>query len=312
MPSPESATHQPPATENAGRLGLHDARWTRLVLGLLRWMPMWLATALTYPVTLVIYVLAVPQREALRQNLSVLVPGGAGSSCMAGYRVLLNFALTYLDRLWHLHFHKEVEWDIDGKATFDELRAYPGGALVFTVHSGNYDIGASLFASKFGRVIHTVRMPEMTAGLQKLREKELREQEKKEPFLRIHYNTPGSHLGMELIRLINAGEVVCVQGDRVMGDVAPTHETIDGMCYEIPRGPLVLAEVTGAPCYPVFLKRLGRLRYGIEIGDPFHPGGSRPKSAQLAPKWVAVMHGFLRRHWDQWFVFEPLVTKVSA
>lgn len=312
MPSPGSATHQPPATENADRLGLHDARWTWLVLVLLRWMPMWLVTALTYPVTLVIYVLAVPQREAMRQNLSALVPDGSGSSCLAGYRVLLNFALTYLDRLWHLHFHKEVEWDIDGKARFEELRAYPGGALVFTVHSGNYDIGASLFASKFGRVIHTVRMPEMTSGLQELRERELREQEQKEPFLRIHYNTAGSHLGMELIRLINLGEVVCVQGDRVMGDVAPTYEKIHGLCYEIPRGPLVLAEVTGAPCYPVFLKRLGRLRYGIEIGDPFHAGGSRPKSAQLAPKWVAVMHGFLQRHWDQWFVFEPLVTKVPV
>ena len=312
MPSSESATHQDSAPESASRLGLHDERWTHLVLQLMRWMPIWLVTALAYPVTLVIYILAVPQREALRQNLAVLLPGGSGNSCMAGYRVLLNFALTYLDRLWHLHFHQEVEWDIEGKVVFEELRTRSCGALVFTVHSGNYDLGASLFARKLGRLIHTVRMPEMTVGLQDMREKELRGQERMEPMLRIHYNTPGSHLGMELIRLINAGEVVCVQGDRVMGDVAPTHETIDGLCYEIPRGPLVLAEVTGAPCYPVFLKRLGRLRYGIEIGDPFHPGGSRPKAAELAPKWVAVMNGFLQRHWDQWFVFERLVTQVTS
>ena len=48
MPSSESATHQPPVSEEAGRLGLHDARWTRLALGLMHWMPMWLVTALTY------------------------------------------------------------------------------------------------------------------------------------------------------------------------------------------------------------------------------------------------------------------------
>lgn len=312
MPSTDSATYQPPVPSLASRHGLHGAFWTKLALGLMRWMPMWLTTALTYPIVLVIYVLALPQREALRQNLTALVPGGAGSSCLAGFRVLLQFALTYIDRLWHLYFGKEVAWEVEGMEHFDKLRAEPGGALVFTVHSGNYDIGASLFASKFGRVIHTVRMPEMTADLQKLREKELREQEHKQPLLRIHYNAPGSHLGMELIRILQSGEVVCVQGDRVMGDVAPTHVEVGGLRYEIPRGPLVLAEVTGAPCYPVFLKRLGRLRYGIEIGAPFHSGGGRPKCAQLAPKWAAILHDFLQRHWDQWFVFEPLVTKVDA
>ncbi|MBL9132609.1 MAG: hypothetical protein JNG86_15495 [Verrucomicrobiaceae bacterium] len=296
----------------ASRHGLHGAIWTRIVLGLMRWLPMWLITALTYPITVVIYLLAVPQREALRQNLTALLPGGAGSSSMAGFRVILQFALTYIDRLWHLYFGKEVDWDLQGMEHFERLRAEKRGALVFTVHSGNYDIGASLFASKFGRVIHTVRMPEMTAELQQLREKELRDQEQKQPFLRIHYNAPGAHLGMELIRMLNAGEVVCVQGDRVIGDVAPTSVEVGGLRYDIPRGPLVLAEVTGAPCYPVFLKRLGRLRYGVEIGAPFYTGGGRPKAADLAPKWGVIMHDFLQRHWDQWFVFEPLVTKVGA
>jgi phosphatidylinositol dimannoside acyltransferase len=312
MPSAESATCQPHTPSEAPRLGLHDACWTRLVLTIMRWTPMWLITALTYPVTLLIYLVAVPQREALRENLTALLPREEGSRSGAGFRVLLQFALTYLDRLWHLHFGKEVTWDIQGKAEFERLRAEPGGAIVFTVHSGNYDIGASLFARRFGRVIHTVRMPEMTAGLQELREAELREQEKKEPLLRIHYNAPGSILGMELMKILAAGEVVCVQGDRVLGDVAPTHAEIAGLRYEIPRGPLVLAEVSGAPCYPVFLKRLGRLHYGIEIGDAFQPRGQRPKAAQLAPKWAAIMHHFLQRHWDQWFVFEPLVTRVEA
>ncbi len=277
----------------------------------MRWMPMWLITALTYPITLVIYILAVPQREALRENLTALCPG-TGSSCLAGFRVLHQFALTYMDRLWHLHFAKEVRWQMDGDDAFDQLRSEPGGALVFTVHSGNYDIGASLFAKQFGRKIHTVRMPEMSTSLQQLRGKELREQEKKEPLLRIHYNAPDAHLGMELCRIIAAGDVVCVQGDRVMGDVAPTTADVDGLRYSIPRGPLVLAEVTGAPCYPVFLRRIGRLHYGIEFGWPFHSGPKRPKSADLAQVWARVMHGFLQRHWDQWFVFEPLVTRLPT
>lgn len=292
-------------------MGLHDATWTRVMLFFMRWLPACVVTALVYPITAVIYLLAVPQREAVRANLQALLPG-RGASALAGFQVFLQFALTYLDRLWHLHFRREVQWDIIGKEDFEALQKEAGGALVFTVHSGNYDIGAGLFARRFGRPIHTVRMPEASASLQKLRQEELREEERREPHLHIHYNEPGGHLGMELCRRLFAGEVVCVQGDRVMGDVAPTQASIDGVTYQIPRGPLVLAEVTGVPCYPVFLTRLGRLSYRIEIGKPFHPGGRKPKAAEVSAAWLPVMHAFLSQHWDQWFVFEPLVTRDPA
>ena len=309
MPSAETASHQPRAVP--ARMGLHAAFWTRLMLFVMRWLPAFVITALAYPVSAVIYLLAVPQREAVRANLNALMPG-RGSSALAGFQVFLQFALTYLDRLWHLHFQREVSWEIIGKEDFEALQKTAGGALVFTVHSGNYDIGAGLFARKFGRPIHTVRMPEASASLQKLREEELREEERRHPHLHVHYNEPDGHLGMELCRKLLAGEVVCVQGDRVMGDVAPTHASIGGVTYLIPRGPLVLAEVTGVPCYPVFLSRRGRLSYRIEIGKPFHPGGRKPKAAEVSSAWLPVMHDFLSRHWDQWFVFEPLVTRDPA
>jgi hypothetical protein len=60
------------------------------------------------------------------------------------------------------------------------------------------------------------------------------------------------------------------------------------------------------------LSRRGRLAYRIEIGKPFHPGGRKPKAAEVSAAWVPVMHDFLSRHWDQWFVFEPLVTRDPA
>ena len=311
MLSADSATHQPNAQAPAPRLGLHDAFWSRVLLFFMRWVPMQVFTLLAYPVTAVIYLLAVAPREAVRQNLSALIPG-KGASCVAGYQVFLQFALTYLDRLWHLHFRREIDWEILGKEKFDELQKQPGGALIFTVHSGNYDIGAGLFARKFSRSIHTVRMPEASASLQKLRNEELCEEERREPNLHIHYNEPGGHLGMELCRLLFAGEVVCVQGDRVMGDVTPTLASIDGVTYQIPRGPLVLVEVTGVPCYSVFLTRRGRLSYHIEIGEPFFAGGRRPKADEISAAWLKVMHRFLSQHWDQWFVFEPLVTRDPA
>lgn len=305
MLSADSATHEP---NTPSRLGLHDAFWTQAILFFMRWVPAPVFTLMTYPLAALAYLLAVKQREAIRANLSALIPG-KGSSCLAGYQVFLQFSWTYLDRLWYLHFGRKIDWEIIGEGDFENLEKHPGGALIFTVHSGNYDIGASLFALKFTRPVHTVRMPEASASLQKLRGEELCEQERRVPNLHVHYNEPGGHLGMELCRLLLAGEVVCVQGDRVLGEVTPTQASIDGVTYKIPRGPLVLAEVTGVPCYPVFLSRRGRLAYRIEIGKPFIEGGRKTKAAEISAAWLPVMHSFLLEHWDQWFVFEPLVTR---
>lgn len=311
MPIVETATNEPQEQRSAAHLGLHDAVWTRLLLFAMRWLPKRVVIALAYPLTAVICLLAVPQREAVRTNLATLLPPRGGGA-RAVFRVFLQFALTYLDRLWHLHFNQEVKWEIVGQSDFETLRDETGGALVFTVHSGNYDLGAALFARKFGRAVHTVRRPETTESLQKLRAQELREEERREPHLHIHYNEPGGHLGMELCRRLMAGEIVCVQGDRVIGDVAPSLHTIEGVTYLIPRGPLVLAEVTGAPCYPVFLTRTGLLSYRIELGRAFIGRGRKPRAADVAAAWLPVMHDFLIRHWDQWFVFEPLVTRDPA
>ncbi len=311
MLSADSATNQPNAHVPPPRLGLHDAFWTQAMLFFMRWLPMQVFTLLAYPVSALIYLLAPRPREAVRANLSALNPR-TGSSSLAGYQVFLQFALTYLDRLWHLHFRREIDWEIIGKEDFDDLEKHSGGALIFTVHSGNYDIGAGLFARRFDRSIHTVRMPEASDSLKKLRGEELRNEERREPNLHIHYNEPGNHLGMELCRRLLAGDVVCVQGDRVMGDMSPAHASIDGVTYQIPRGPLVLAEVTGVPCFPVFLSRRGRLSYRIEIGKPFFEGGRKAKADEISAAWLKVMHRFLLKHWDQWFVFEPLVTRDPA
>jgi len=289
--------------------GLHGALLTRCLLRFMRFVPTKLALVLVCPVTLFIYVLAAPQRRAILSNLTALCPDhGATERWWAGYRVFLNFALTYLDRLWSMYFKKEVTWDITHMERFEELRAHPGGVLIFTIHSGNYDIGATLFAQKFGRRLHTVRAPEQTEQLQKLREQELRRTEQDNPLLRVHYSVADNHLGLELCRVLMDGEAVAVQGDRVLSAVSPVAMTCEGRTYQIPRGPLVLAEISRAPCYPIILERIGCLRYRIHVGECFSDGTEKLRADDIGKRWLPILHRHLEQHWDQWFVFEPLVS----
>ena len=300
-----------PQPESPSQGGLYDARWTRLMAWILRRFPTGLCVVLTYPVAVVVYLLARPQGRAVRANLRVMFPGWSRLACwLGGARVFCQFALTYVDRLLVLHCGRKVGWDVDGMANFEALKSEPSGVLIFTVHSGNYDIGSSLLAERLGRSLHTVRVPERTESLEALRAAELLEASQRQPLLRSHYNTPGRHLGIDLCRLLMAGEIVAVQGDRVIMEVTPLTVVAGGIRYTIPLGPFMLAETARVPCYSIFLSRRGICRYRIEIQPPFHPGSVRIRRADLAELWVPVMSDFLRRNWDQWFVFERLLERV--
>lgn len=289
---------------------LYDARWTRLMVAILQRFPTSLCVVLTSPVAFVFYLFARAQGRAARANLRALFPARGALRCwFGGYQVFRQFALTYLDHLLVSHCARRVGWDVHGMEYFEQLKNEPGGVLVFTVHSGNYDVGASLLAEKLGRPLHTVRAPERSAALDELRAAELQAASSQQPLLRFHYNTPGGHLGIDLCRLLLAGEIVAVQGDRVVMDVSPLTIAHEGVSYTIPLGPLMLAETARVPCYPIMLIRSGVCRYRIEILPPFATGGCRLTRAEIAALWIPVLAGFVRRHWDQWFVFEHIIRR---
>lgn len=292
---------------------MYHAVWTKLMLGLMPCLPVRFCEWLCGPSALVFYLLLAQHRHVLLQNISALHPHLDGwSRWFMGLAVFRQFALTYLDRLFHLHFKRPIEWDLPELTLLEQMQAEQGGVLIFTAHSGNYDVGAALFAEKFGRPVHIVRVPERTEDLQEIRAAELKQVEKSQSQLHVHYNTTAdAHLGLELCRLLQQGDVVAVQGDRVVMDVSSLTIEHGGVRFELPRGPLILAEVTRCTCYPIFLTRTGSCRYRIHITEPFVRRGERLDTAVIANRWLNVLHPFVALHTDQWFVFEPLLTRVS-
>ncbi len=295
------------------RVGVFGDLPTRLLMRGLKVTPGFLEPLLIPPWTLLFFAMAKSQRRAVAGNLRALFPEWSQARAVAGaYRVFLNFAATYVDALRCETGSGAVDWVIDGLEHFEDLRSRTDGCLVLTAHMGNYDLAAPLFSEKFGRTLHAVRAPEREPEMQAIREAEIAEQERLNPYFKTCFNHGGEMLGVELARFLQQGDIVAVQGDRVIFEVSPMETEIEpGLLMRLPRGPLYLARISGAAVFPLFITRDGWRRYRVEVHAPLVlPARVRGRGEDPATAlWAGVILGGVRKHWAQWFVFEPVLRR---
>ncbi len=299
----------------AARCGVFGDLPTRLMLHALRVVPWFLEPVLTGCWTILFFLVARTQRQAVAGNLRALHPGwGAWRGRLGAWQVFWNFALTFVDAQRCETGTGTVDWAVEGLAALEDLATRKEGCIILTAHMGNYDIAAPVFASRINRTLYTVRAPEREQETQHLRAAEIRRKEALNPNFRTLYNTDGNLLGIELARLLGSGAIVAVQGDRVIFDVSPMDVEVEaGLMMRLPKGPLFLARATGTPCFPLFIVRDGWRRYRVlampEVKLPPRKRGVDDEAAKI---WAATILGVVRKHWRQWYVFEPLLSRVQT
>lgn len=303
------------------RYGLSGDFPTRVMVFLLKittHLPAFIEAALFYPIVLILFLLAREQRNAVRDNLRVIHSDLAWFESYArAYLVFCNFGWTYADALRTQLGQDIVTWELEGEEHFLKIKNSKEATILFTTHTGNYDLAAALFASKFNRTLHTVRAPEKTQELQELRKKQLQDQAKENPLFKIHYNDSENLLGIELASLLSQGELLAIQCDRVIADVVALEVPIPKTDHNlrIPKGPMTLSCITKAPCYPLYVVRDRRRHYRIIFEAPLEPkpapGQRKIRELDLATPWANRLMNFLEHNSEKWFVFENAFTKKS-
>ncbi|MBK1831412.1 hypothetical protein JIN77_11790 [Verrucomicrobiaceae bacterium R5-34] len=302
---------------NYSRLGLFGDIPTRMMNYVIRTfpgMPAWLEASLLYFFSFIVFALARQQREAIRANLKTIHADLAFCEAYVGaYLVFVNFGWSFIDSLRVRNGQDVITWDVQGEEILQDIRDKQEAAILFTTHTGNYDLAASLFASQFKRVLHTVRMPERSPELQEIREKELAEDAAQNSHFRVHYNKEDKLLGIELAQLLSDGELLAIQCDRVVGqvvEIAVPLERADSS-FRIPKGPMTLACFSRCPCYPLYVIRERRRHYRV-IFEPAlqvplttaEGKRAKPREMDYAQAWVKQLMRFLDQYSYQWFVFE--------
>jgi phosphatidylinositol dimannoside acyltransferase len=270
-------------------------------------IPFHLYPVLHFFMTFFFFFFAAPARRIVLAHLAIILPGSSRAmNYLRVFRTFHNYSWTISEAAIHKLLKEEFAYEIIGDTWLDQLGAAQGG-IVLTAHMGNYDLGAALFAQKFNREIRLVRAPEpdqrtarhVSASLEK----------SGEGAVKIDYNSAGALLSFDLLNALRLGEIVSLQGDLVAGDVAEIRARLFGKEILLPNGPFVLAQVSRAPIYPLFIARSGYRSYQIIVREPIVVLRSgRDRENDIFPaveQWCRVLEQLLRERWEQWFAFAP-------
>ena len=193
-------------------------------------VPFYLHPFLIFFWTIFFFLFAGTARKTVVAHLAIVLPG---SSRLANYfrafRTFCNFAWTLAETANHKLNQVEFSCEVTGANFLEELLRAKG-AIILTAHMGSYDLGAALFAKNFQREIRMVRAPEpdkLTA-----QHVDLALQQTGAGALKVGYSGDGTALSLDLLNALRSGEIISIQGDRVMDNLAsaPANPFRPGNC----------------------------------------------------------------------------------
>ena len=248
------------------------------------------------------------------RNLAVIKPGSfAIVNFFRCHRLFWNYAWTIADNVRFKECRTIPDWEFTGWKYFQEMQEREG-AILLTAHMGSYDLGAELFAETTMRRMVMVRAPEVEPSTREYEESVLRDA----PVagIKVDFSTKASELAFDLLASVQNGDIVAIQGDRVMSGIATHAGTLFGRRTEFPAGPFALAMAARVPIYPLFILRVARRRYRLVTCAPIdvrRTARHRDDDLQNAiDAWSAQLESVIRTGWFQWFAFEAYSAELAA
>lgn len=305
----------PPQAPKRGRLGrwlgpLHvtGSFWFRAQCFGTRMVPERLKRILLPIFTFFFYACLRGVRRAVGDNLRVVMgPCGFWERQRRVFQTLKAFAWCVTERYERLATERRVEVTAEGEEFWHEAVAPGTGVILMTAHIGHWEVGSMVAPTREKRHVHIVREEELDPRAQAFQE-ELFEEQGDQGFT-MHFAKDNPMLGVQLMRALQAGDMVAVQGDRPRSTGGALKTEMFGRPMDLPKGPAALARSTGCPILPVFVYRAGRLSSRVVFQEPIFvpPTDDRQGDIESAVRQMAQhVETAIRRRPTQWFCFRSL------
>lgn len=192
------------------------------------------------------------------------------------------------------------------KFTFDledetHLAAMTRGGFMISAHIGNWEMAGK----KSDRIDKTLNLLMLDEEHRKI--KDLLESVMKERNIRIiPLKDDLSHL-IEIRKVLDESELVCIHGDRFREGSKTMTATFMGKPARFPEGPFYLALRMGAPVSFAFAMKAGKKRYHFHATPPKTyplPAGKRIGQEDIRPvleDYILAVEEMLKKYPEQWF-----------
>jgi KDO2-lipid IV(A) lauroyltransferase len=276
-----------------------------LARGAPRWSRFWEQIHARWIIFLVMLVYPKP-KPLIRRNLARVMGKPAGSwavrrACSAMFRHfafywvdLFRFAQLPPDRMLAVHD------GVHGNEHLEHAVADGKGAVLLTAHLGNWELGGVLLSQQH-LPVSIVYVKDAFADVERFRSFLRGQGEVEEIAI-----APGAAWSsLPVLRALRAGRLVAMQGDRDFdgkGIPAPFF----GELVRFPRGPFLVALLTGAPILPAFVSYTKAYRFEASFGEPIHVVSTGDREADLhkaVERWAQVLEAEIRRVPTQWYTF---------
>jgi lauroyl/myristoyl acyltransferase len=301
---------EPDCANRPGKFAVESVFWRRAIDWSVDHIPPIFHRPLVWIAAFAFFFVATPARKAFLRNLRLIHPR---SWRIANYfrvvRVFANFGWSLADAASYRLSKARFRYEVEGARFMEQLTASKRGGIVLTAHMGNYNLGAGLFAERFHRGIRMVRAPEPDALA--AQHVDLAIRQSTAGAVTVGYSDDGTSLAFDLLNALRTGEIISVQGDRVVGEVARAPVKFFGQEVFLPNGPFVLSMVSETAVYPLFIVRTRYRKYRIIAREPIscaRIGASRDQIiAEAMQRWAVVLEDIVKTYWPQWFAFAPMI-----
>lgn len=274
-----------------------------------KYLPVWLLRAVGFFVAGVFLIFNRENFRTIIVNLKTIEPGLTACRYAAmAFGVFKNYA-WYLIDLFHISHDisriRNYKVRFSGLEHLDDALTAGKGVLLLTAHLGNWEIGG-IFLSMRGQKIHVVYFPD-SSGMIEQQRRFVRALEGIEEIPL----SEGSFLAVRLLRVLQEGGTVALQGDRLTFD-SGVPITFFGKNALFPKGPVKLALASDSVVLPVFMPIAGYKAYEIIIDEPIAMERMNGAAEELRTNLTKVVEVFERRigtYPTQWFTFMPFWTE---
>lgn len=225
---------------------------------------------------------------------------------LLAWRQFVSFGRILCDRMLVYLRPQGFSIAVEGVHRLRELRERGQGCILMSAHCGNWELSSfwlHRLAADLGTV-HVVMVRDDLEFVQRFVDQRMRGG---------HTNVIDPRDGLGAALAINAalknGDVVCMLGDRVLGQQPALAVDFLGGPARFPIGPFQAAALTGAPILIGFLMKTGLRDYLVHVDEPWYvrlPSKRSERAAALraaVQRWARRLELQVRRYPRQWHNF---------